>query len=142
MPQETGLASTLVRCGMVCALVGCGTLIAFAALRLGIHAPFLSFVPSIALCCLYDGFAMAAFATLLSGMSLWYFFIPPKGFGLPSAGDTGHVLLYLGVCLVMCLIIRYQRRFNDALAQENFELGYKVFLLRRLRSAVEAGSDR
>jgi K+-sensing histidine kinase KdpD len=131
MLQETGPAGIIFRFAMVGALVGLGTLLDFAALQLDINAPYLTFLPVIALCCLIDGFGAGLVAAILSGISLWYFFVPPAGFGIPDRADAEHVAIYLCVCLIVCRIIQHQRRSNDQLAQENFELGYKVFLLRK-----------
>jgi hypothetical protein len=81
-----------------------------------------------------DGLSAGSSAAVLSTVSLWYFLIPPDGFALPGRSDAGHLLVFLAVATVVCWIIELQRRSNDQLAQENFELGYKVSLLRSFRS--------
>ena len=52
---------------------------------------------------------------------------------VPSVREDGHLLVFLGVAIFVCRIIIRQRAANAELMQENFELGYKVFLLRELR---------
>jgi len=134
MPQRRRLSDQLLRLASIVGCVGAGTLFALVFAMLDMSAPYLAFLPGIALCCMLDGLSAGSGAALLSALSLWYFMIPPPGFALPERSDVGHLLVFLAVATVVCWIIEWQRRSNDQLAQENFELGYKVSLLRMFRS--------
>jgi K+-sensing histidine kinase KdpD len=114
------------------ACVGVSTLLAAGCAEVKISGQFQMFLPAIVLSCWLRGFAGAVAAAILSTLVLWYYFIPPDGFGLPNASDTAHLLIFLGVAVFVCRIVTRERRTNDQLMQENFELGYKVFLLREI----------
>jgi len=105
-----------------------------------IDAPFQSFIPGIVLSCLVFGFAAGVAAAAMSEVILWYYFVPPPGFALPDFTDLGRLCFFLAITLFLCRIITWLRRTNEALAQENFELGYKNFLLREIRSRLRAPS--
>lgn len=137
MPQRDQLSEQLLMFVGVTICIGVSTLVAFVLAGLDMSAPYLSFVPAIALCCLLNGRRAGLVAAILSALSLWYFMIPPPGFALPGRSDLGHLLVFLAVAAALCWIIDFQRRSNDQLAQENFELGYKVSLLRTFRSLRE-----
>jgi K+-sensing histidine kinase KdpD len=115
------------------ACVGVSTLLAAGCTELKIAGQFQMFLPAIVLCCWLRGFAGAVAAALLSAVVLWCFFMPPHGFGLPTARDAAHLAVFLGVAVFVCRIVTRERRTNDQLMQENFELGYKVFLMREIR---------
>jgi K+-sensing histidine kinase KdpD len=121
----------------VCACVGLSTLAAAGLAEIDINGQFQVFLPTIVFCCWLHGFRGAVASSLLSALVLWYFFVPPPGFALPSLADTGHLFIFLGVAIFVCRIIDRERRANAALMQENFELGYKVFLLREIRAVRE-----
>jgi len=137
MPQRDQLPDHLLMLAGTTVCTGISTLLAFLLARLDMSAPYLAFVPAIALCCLLSGLRAGLVAAILSALSLWYFMIPPPGFALPDRSDAGHLLVFLAVAAALCWIIDFQRRSNDQLAQENFELGYKVSLLRTFRSLRE-----
>ena len=140
MPQRRHFPELLLTIAGIGACVGASTLLALAFGMLDMSAPYLAFLPAVALCCMLDGFRAGSIAAVLSACSLWYFLIPPDGFALPDHSDAGHLLVFLGVATVVCWIIELQRRSNDQLAQENFELGYKVSLLRSFRSLRQSAS--
>ena len=135
--NPTDVTFRLVGAGLFVAL---GTVAAFVMLMFGIDAEFQAFVPSIVLACLAFGFTAGAIASAVSSLLLWYYFVPPPGFALPTFGETTHLLAFLAVALFLCRVLTRQQRTNDELAQENFELGYKNFLLREIRSRL--GSSR
>jgi hypothetical protein len=120
--------------------VALSTGLAFLTFVLDIDAPFQSFIPGIVLSCLVFGFSAGVAAAAMSEIILWHSFVPPPGFALPDFSDSGRLLFFLLIMLFLCRIITLQRRTNEALAQENFELGYKNFLLREIRSRVSARS--
>jgi K+-sensing histidine kinase KdpD len=134
MPQQRDVLGRLLVLAATILCVALSTLLADVFTIMGAPAPYLAFMPSIALCCLFDGLSAGALSTSLSTLSLWYFLIPPDGFALPERGDVGHLFIFLSVAAFLCWIIDSQRRSNDQLAQENFELGYKVSLMRTIRS--------
>ena len=138
MPQHRHPLDELLILVEIVACVALSTLLAYGSVLLDMPARYLAFLPSIALCCLLNGLRAGAMATALSALSLWYFLIPPDGFALPSRADAGHLLVFLVVAAILCWIIEIQRRLNNQLAQENFELGYKVSLLRTFRSWRES----
>lgn len=133
--NPTDLTFRLVGAGLFVAL---GTVAAFAMLALGINAEFQAFVPSIVLACLAFGFVAGAVASAVSSLVLWYCFVPPPGFALPTFGEATHLIAFLGVSIFLCRVLTRQQRTNDELAQENFELGYRNFLLREIRSRLSA----
>jgi K+-sensing histidine kinase KdpD len=137
--DEIRPAELLTGSAEICVCVGLSALLAAGCAELHVNGIFPMFLPAIVLCCWLRGVAGAAAATLLSMLVLWYFFIPPEGFVVPTVREDGHLLVFLGVAIFVCRIILRQREANAALMQENFELGYKVFLLRELRrgSAVD-----
>jgi K+-sensing histidine kinase KdpD len=133
MPRQLRLSDLPFLIAGICTCVGLSALLAIELARMEVNAPYQAFLPAIVLCCLLYGFGGAIIAVLLSALSLWYFFIPPGGFTLPDYAHAGHLLIFLGVAMFVCRIITRQRQANDQLVQENFELGYKVFLMREIR---------
>jgi K+-sensing histidine kinase KdpD len=105
--------------------------------EININGQYQVFLPTIVFCCWLHGFRGAVVSSLLSAVILWYFFVPPPGFALPDLSETGHLLIFVGVAIFVCLIVDRERRTNAQLMQENFELGYKVSLLRELRAQRE-----
>jgi K+-sensing histidine kinase KdpD len=134
MPQERSVVERLLVNALIAACTGLSTLLADAFTALDMPMPFLTFLPSVAVWCLVDGLLAGVTATALSVLSLWLFLLPPDGFALPDWGDLGHLFVFVSVAALVCWIIEFQRRSNYQLAQENFELGYKVSLLRSFRS--------
>lgn len=112
--------------------------LAFFTFAVGIDAPFQSFIPGIVLSCLVFGFGAGVAATVMSELTLWYYFVPLPGLAAPDFTDIGRLCFFLLIMLFLCRIVTWQRRANEVLAQENFELGYKNFLLREIRSRVSA----
>jgi len=122
----------------VCACVFVSALLAAACANFQIPGQCEMFIPAIVVCCWLRGLSGAVGAGLLSLVVLWYFFIPPPGFALPNFHDSGHLLIFLGVAIFVCRILARERQTNDQLMRENFELGYKVFLLREIRRGSSA----
>ncbi len=137
MPQHLNPADFTFRIAVVCICVALSTWVVHEFLRFHDHIFYLPFLPTVALCCLLGGLAGGMAATALCGLSLWYFFMPPDGFALPNLADAIYLAVFLGVAGFMCWVIHVQRRSNEELMQENFELGYKLGLLREARSARE-----
>jgi K+-sensing histidine kinase KdpD len=117
----------------ICAYVGLSTLVAAGFAHIHINGQFQVFLPAIVFCCWRHGFLGGVVSSALSALILWYLFVPPPGFALPDLADAGHLVIFFGVAIFVCRIITRERRANDQLMQENFELGYKVFLLREIR---------
>jgi K+-sensing histidine kinase KdpD len=138
MPQQRFLSDLVLMLLGIVVSVGLSTLLAYLSIIEDVPARYLTFVPAVAVCCLLNGLRAGTLAAALSALSLWYFFIPPPGFALPDWYDTAHLLIFLAVAAFVCWIIEFQRRSNDQLAQENFELGYKVSLMRAFRSFRES----
>jgi K+-sensing histidine kinase KdpD len=116
------------------------TVAAFAMQRLHVNAEFQAFVPAIVLACLMFGFFAGTFAAIGSALVLWYWFVPPPGFALPAFGESAHLIVFLAVAIFLCRIVTRQRQTNEELARENFELGYRNFLLREIRRRLRAPS--
>jgi K+-sensing histidine kinase KdpD len=95
----------------------------------GIDVPYLCFIPAIVGCCAVGGWPLASWALVFSALGLWYFFVPPTGFGWPEYGDAAHLIVFIGVSYFVCWIIEGQRRANDALSRDNVALGYKISAL-------------
>jgi K+-sensing histidine kinase KdpD len=101
----------------------------------GVDVPYLCFIPAIVGCCAIGGWGLASWALVFSALGVWYFFLPPDGFGWPEYGDAAHLAVFIIVCFFVCWIIDSQRRANDALSRDNVALGYKISaLLRRVRA--------
>lgn len=102
---------------------------------LNVTAPYLVFLPAIAGVCAIGGVSAALWAVLFSTVGLWYFFIPPFGFAVPSYTDIAHLCVFVGVALFVCWVIQGLRRSNDELSRDNVALGCKVStLLKRSRA--------
>jgi K+-sensing histidine kinase KdpD len=126
----------------VCACVLLSALLAAGCAQFEIPGQCEMFLPAIVACCWLRGLSGALAAGVLSVVVLWYFFIPPPGFALPSFHDSAHLLIFLGVAIFVCRILARERESNDQLMQENFELGYKVSLLREIRRPSSADGSR
>lgn len=133
MTKQLRTPELLVVLLVCCAWVAIGSVLAYASVLIEARSSFLAFVPAIAVCCrLYD-LVGGVISSGLSTLALWDWFVPPEGFALPTPEDARHLLAFLVVSIFVCWIIHRERRSNDELAQENFELGYKLFLMRALR---------
>ena len=95
----------------------------------GIDVPYLCFIPAIVGCCAIGGWALSSWALVFSALGLWFFFVPPTGFGWPKYGDAAHLIVFIGVSYFVCWIIEGQRRANDVLSRDNVALGYKISAL-------------
>jgi len=137
MPRQLNPSDLLFRLAGIVLCVVLSTVLAALFHDFNVNAPYLSFLPAVALCCLYGGTSAGVAAALLGGFSLWYFFLPPDGFALPTLKDAAHVAVFLAVSSFTCWIITLLRRANQQLVQENFELGYKVGLMREIRAGRE-----
>jgi K+-sensing histidine kinase KdpD len=135
MSWQVHPADQALRLAGICVCVAASTLLVHVLLGFGINAVYLPFLPPVALCCLVDGLGSGLAATALCGLALWYFYVPPEGFALPDAAHALHLFVFVAVSAFMCWVIHLQRRSNQQLMEENFELGYKVGLLRELRAA-------
>ncbi len=113
-----------------------GTVGAFAMHVFGINAEFQGFVPFIVLACLMFGFLAGTLTAMGSAIVLWYYFVPPPGFAFPTFGDTAHLMVFIVVAIFLCRVVTRQRQTNEELEKENFELGYRNFLLREIRSRL------
>jgi K+-sensing histidine kinase KdpD len=103
--------------------------------RCGIAVPYLAFIPAIVGCCALGGWALASWALVFSALGLWFFFLPPTGFGWPEYGDAAHLVVFIGVAYFVCWIIDGQRRANVALSRDNVALGCKISsLLKRTKA--------
>ncbi len=138
MLESSRLSDLPVRLGGAGLFIVLGTLGAFFMRALGIGAEFQCFVPFVVLSCLMFGFLAGAVTAAGSAVVLWYYFVPPPGFALPSFSDTSHLVVYLAVTIFLCRVVSRQRQTNEELEKENFELGYRNFLLRELRSRLRA----
>jgi K+-sensing histidine kinase KdpD len=95
----------------------------------GIAVPYLCFVAGIVGCCAVGGWALASWALVFSALGIWYFFLPPTGFGWPEYSDAAHLIVFVVVSYFVCWIIDGQRRANDALSRDNVALGCKLSTL-------------
>jgi K+-sensing histidine kinase KdpD len=103
--------------------------------EIGIEVPYLCFIPAIVGCCAVGGWALASWALVFSTLGVWYFFLPPAGFGWPEYGDAAHLIVFIVVSFFVCWVIDGQRRTNNALSRDNVALGYKVSaLLQRFKA--------
>lgn len=103
--------------------------------RAGVDVPYLCFLVGIVACCAFGGWALAAWALVFSALGLWYFFLPPSGFGWPEYSDAAHLIVFIGVSFFACSIIDGQRRANDELTRDNVVLGCKLSsLLKRAKA--------
>lgn len=134
MPQQLHPADLAFRMVGIGVCVALSTLVAHEFLRFHVHALHLAFLPAVAVCCLLDGLAAGLAATVLGGLTLWCFFIPLGRFDLPDTAQTVHLVVFLAVAGFMCWVIDVQHRSNEQLTRENFELGYKLGLMRELRA--------
>ena len=137
MPRHPRLADLFLRCVGICACVTLSTVLAIGFVDFGINTRYLPFLPAIAVCSMLGGLGLGFACVFLSGMSCWYFLVPPDGFGIPNRTDATHLFIFLAVSFFVCWIINLQRRSNDELRQENFELGYKVVLMREVRAHLK-----
>ncbi|HKT17762.1 MAG TPA: DUF4118 domain-containing protein [Stellaceae bacterium] len=94
-----------------------------------VSTPYLVFLPVVTGICALSGFGMGLCAILFSALGLWYFFIPPHGFDLPSPADFMHLCVFVTVAFFGCWIIDGLKRANDELSRDNFVLGCKISML-------------
>ncbi|HUK61036.1 MAG TPA: DUF4118 domain-containing protein [Stellaceae bacterium] len=133
--SSSGLRIRLAGAGVFTLL---GALGALFLQTLGVNAEFQGFVPCVVLSCLMFGFLAGAVTAAGSTVVLWYYFVPPPGFALPTFPDVAHLVVFLAVAIFVCSVVAGQRRMNAELEKENFELGYRNFLLRELRARLRA----
>lgn len=101
----------------------------------GIAVPYLCFIAGIVGCCALGGWALAFWALVFSTGGLWFFFLPPTGWGWPEYSDAAHLVVFIAVAFFVCWIIDSQRRANDALSRDNVVLGCKISaLLQRVKA--------
>jgi K+-sensing histidine kinase KdpD len=82
---------------------------------ISISPPFITFLAAIMVTAWYGGFRPALFATVLSAVTIDYYFIrPPSGFTL-SPAEFGTLVFFGGVAAAMAYAIDYlQRARQDA----------------------------
>ena len=103
--------------------------------QFAVNAPYLSFLPAIVGCCALGSFGLAMWALLLSTIGLWFWFIPPTGFGIPCATDLAHLGVFIVITLFVCWVIDGLRQSNAELSRDNVTLGVKLStLMARIRS--------
>jgi K+-sensing histidine kinase KdpD len=135
--EQGSRSSTLVLSAIVAALavLPCALLAEFLA-ACGVVVPYLCFIIAIVGCCAIGGWPLASWALVFSALGIWYFFVPPNGFGWPEYGDAAHLLVFIAVAFFVCWIIDGQRRANDALSRDNVVLGCKLSALLRRAKAL------
>jgi hypothetical protein len=133
MPQFSRPSDLVLRAAGICACFMVSTVLAVAFADFGVHSRYLPFLPAIAVCTMLGGRGAGYACVGLSGLSCWYFLVP-------GTKDTPHLLIFFAVSFFVCWIISLQRRSNDELIQENFELGYKVVLMREIRAHLKRRS--
>jgi K+-sensing histidine kinase KdpD len=102
---------------------------------IGIRTPYLTVLPAVVGSSVMAGFGAALWATLLSSLGLWYFFLPAGRLGLPDYSDLGHLCVFAGVALFIAWVIDRLRRSNAELVRDNVVLGCKIStLLHRSRA--------
>ncbi len=102
--------------------------------QLEINAPYLSFLPAIVGSCALGSFTLAVWALTLSSIGLWFFFIPPVGFGMPGLTDLAHLGVFVVIALFVCWLIDGLRQSNEELSRDNVTLGVKLStLMARIR---------
>jgi K+-sensing histidine kinase KdpD len=124
--------------GLAKTALGVGACVAFGLLleAMNVSAPYLVFVPAIAGSCAIAGFSAGVWAIFLSTFGLWFFFLPPEGFTMPSYGELGHLCVFVLVTVFLCWIIDGQRRSNNALSRDNIMLGFKISTLLNRKKAL------
>ncbi|HLI19672.1 MAG TPA: DUF4118 domain-containing protein, partial [Stellaceae bacterium] len=101
----------------------------------GISVPYLCFLVGIVGSCALGGWALASWALVFSTLGVWFFFVPPSGFGWPEYSDAAHLIVFIAVSFFACWIIDGQRRANHALSRDNVALGCKISaLLKRVKA--------
>jgi K+-sensing histidine kinase KdpD len=129
MNQGYSFSDLTVRTVAIGLCVGLCISLEVALEYLSISAPYLVFLPAIAGACALGGFGAALWAIFFSTAGLWYFFVPPFGFALPSFNDFAHLCVFVGVASFVCWVIDRLRRANDELSRDNVMLGCKISTL-------------
>jgi len=102
---------------------------------IGIKTPYLPFLPGVVAGTVIAGFGGALWATLLSALGLWFFFLTSEGSGLPGICDFAHLCVFIGIALFTAWVIDGLRRSNAELVRDNVVLGCKIStLLHRVRA--------
>jgi PAS domain S-box-containing protein len=96
MPQKT--ASTLLRYSVAVLTVAIALIVRLPVWSvLGKDAPFLTFFPAVLVSAVYGGFDAGLIATLLSGLVVNYFVVPPAfSFSISKPSDVANLILYFG----------------------------------------------
>jgi PAS domain S-box-containing protein len=90
----------------------------------GDRGAFLLFIVAVACTAWYAGLGPAILASVLGGMSVDFFFIPPRHrFAIGSWGDLLLEVLFLGASLQIAVIVHRLSRVRDRLAREADERG-------------------
>ena len=131
MNERAGMAGLASRFGATTLAVILSLAIEHLLEGLQVRTPYLVFLPVITGACAISGIGTGLFAIALSALGLWYFFIPPGGFALPSPADFVHLCVFSTVSCFGCWIIDGLQRANDELSRDNVMLGHKIALLLR-----------
>jgi signal transduction histidine kinase len=94
--------------------------------HLSLLPPFLTFVAAVMLTAWYGGFPSAIFATVLSGIAINYYFIPPVYNWWLKPADIGTILFFAMEALVMAYCIDYLRRNEERLRRVTVDLEQQV----------------
>ena len=94
--------------------------------HLSLLPPFLTFVAAVMLTAWYGGFPSAIFATVLSGLAINYYFIPPAYNWQLKPADIGTILFFAIEALVMAYCIDYLRRNEERLRRVTVDLEQQV----------------
>jgi signal transduction histidine kinase len=94
--------------------------------HLSLLPPFLTFVAAVMLTAWYGGFPSAIFATVLSGLAINYYFIPPVYNWRLKPADIGTILFFAIEALVMAYCIDYLRRNEERLRRVTVDLEQQV----------------
>ena len=105
---------------------------------LSISPPFITFLAAIMVTAWYGGFRPALFATVLSAVTIDYYFIrPPSGFTL-SPAEFGTLVFFGGVAAAMAYAIDYLQRARQDAAKQVLEAKGQEEELRRAVEDLEA----
>jgi len=126
MNQGFQLSDLTVKVGTIGSCVAACVGLEFVLESFDVAAPYLVFLPVIAGACAISGLGDALWAIFFSAAGLWYFFIPPNGFAVPSICDIAHLGIFVVVSVFVCWVIDGLRRANNDLSRDNFVLGCKV----------------
>ena len=96
--------------------------------HLSLLPPFLTFVAAVMLTAWYGGFASAILATVLSGLTINYYFIPPVYDWRLKPADLGTIVFFAIEALVMAYCIDYLRRNEERLRRVTVDLEQQVVI--------------